>query len=233
MTSLLVRDAAIAGRLHPSTFSANPGEMVAVVGPNGGGKTSLLRAIAGVEHATGHIELCGELLSAASEARRRSLLAFLPATRDINWPIPARDVVGMGANTANPEDVERVVDLLELGALADRPMDRLSTGERTRIMLARCLVGRPALLLLDEPLSNLDPYWVLRILQILAHVADRGAIIIASLHDLDQLQCFSRALLVANGSIQMDETPASLLASERFEEIFRVSRSAAGWAIKR
>lgn len=232
MTSLFVRNAAIADRLHATNLSIKPGEMVAVIGPNGGGKTSLLRAIAGVEHATGEVEIGSEPLSSAHEARRRSLLAFLPATRDVHWPIPARDIVAMGANSPTDQAIDLVVDLLELGPLAERPMDRLSTGERTRVLLARCLVGKPALFLLDEPLANLDPYWVVRALEIMARETERGAIVLCALHDLGRLSGFSRALLMADGALQMDEAPTTLVGSERFEQIFRVRQGAAGWEIR-
>ena len=70
--------------------------MIALVGPNGGGKTSLLRALARIEGATGAVVIDGEDLDAAGEARRRRLLSFLPASREIAWPIAVRDVIALG-----------------------------------------------------------------------------------------------------------------------------------------
>lgn len=231
MTSLRAHEVALPGRLGATSMSASAGEMIAVIGPNGGGKTSLLRAIAGVEQAVGRVDIGGECLADLPEARRRTLLTFLPASRDLGWPIPARDVVAMGGNRRNAQLIDRVMEQMELEALADRPVNQLSTGERTRVLFARCLAAQPSLHLLDEPLSNLDPYWVLRFLDFMRAEAQRGAIVLSSLHDLSHLPRFDRAILVTDGQLQMDETPAILLESERFEQFFRIRRSGREWKI--
>jgi len=133
---------------------------------------------------------------------------------------------------ADAQRIAELIKLFELGALADRPINRLSTGERTRVLLARAMAARPRLLLLDEPLANLEPYWVLRVGAILRALADSETLVLVALHDLGQLDRFDRALLIADGAAQMDETPADLVVSERFEEIFRITSAQGGWAIK-
>jgi iron complex transport system ATP-binding protein len=232
MTLLSARDLAIPGRLHPTGLDVHAGELVALVGPNGGGKTSLLRALARIEGAGGIVAIDGEDIDDAPMARRRRLLSFLPASRDVTWPISARDVIRLGLDRDDDQRVNEMVSLFQLDALADRSVNQLSTGERARVLAARALVGHPRLLLLDEPLSNLDPYWVLRFLQIFEGVAKSGHMVLAALHDLSQLDRFSRALLISHGRIQMDEAPANLMASERFEEIFRISSANGRWAIR-
>ena len=234
MTSLVARGVAIPGRLRPTDLDVEAGEMVALVGPNGGGKTSLLRALAGVEVASGVVAIDGEDLTLAPVARRRQLLAFLPASRDVTWPIAARDVIALGLDRPDGARIDELIALLELEHLARRPINRLSTGERARVLLARALVGKPKILLLDEPLSNLDPFWVLRILDILESEAGSGHAVIVALHDIGQLSRFSRALLIAKGKVQMDEMPTALMVSERFEEVFRITAvDSGGWAIKK
>ena len=233
MTSLVAHQVGIPGRLEPTDLSVKAGELVALVGPNGGGKTSLLRALARIETASGSVTIEGEDLDGAPLARRRHLLSFLPASRDVTWPIAARDVIALGLDYPDPARIDHLIALLELDSLADRPVNRLSTGERARVLTARALVGNPKILLLDEPLSNLDPYWVLRLLSILETAAKSGQAVLVALHDLGQLHHFRRALLIADGQVQMDEAPASLMASERFEEIFRIQAAEGGWRIRR
>lgn len=233
MTSLVAHQVSIAGRLQPTDLVVKAGELVALVGPNGGGKTSLLRALARIESASGSVTIDSEDLDGAPLARRRQLLSFLPASRDVTWPIAARDVIALGLNRSNPERIDELITLLELESLADRPVNRLSTGERARVLTARTLAAKPRVLLLDEPLSNLDPYWVLQLLSTLETAARAGQAVLVALHDLAQLRHFHRALLISDGEVQMDEAPASLMASERFEQIFRIQAANGGWRIRR
>ena len=233
MTSLRASCLALSSRLVETDLQVSDGELIALVGPNGGGKTSLLRALARVEEAGGMVEVDGNDVDQLNEAQRRRLLAFVPASRDIGWPITARDVIALGLGTRVEHRIDELVDLFELGPFINRPVNSLSTGERARVLYARALAARPRLLLLDEPLANLEPYWVLRLLEILRDVANEGMMVLVALHDLAQLPAFDRALLIDGGEVQMDETPAALMASERFKSIFRIRRSSEGWSIRR
>jgi iron complex transport system ATP-binding protein len=233
MTSLIASRISLYDRLAPTDLAVSCSELVGLVGPNGGGKTSLLRSLARVEGSGGRVEIDGHDIDQMSEAQRRRFLAFVPASRDVGWPITARDVIALGLGARDDERIDELTDLFELRAFIERPVNSLSTGERARVLIARALAARPRLLLLDEPLSNLEPYWVLRLVEILRGAADDGAIALVALHDLAQLTAFDRALLIADGEVQMDETPADLMASERFETVFRIHASRAGWSIRR
>ena len=235
MTSLLdARGLALDGRLHATCLAVQAGELVALIGPNGSGKTSLLRAIAGANRTEGDVIIAGEALAHTPPARRPSLMTFLPASREMAWPIAARDVIALGLPTPNEGRVEALLDQLELQPLAGRPVNGLSTGERTRVLLARAMAPTPRLLLLDEPLSNLDPYWVLRFLEIVRDfVSDREHSAIIALHDLDQASQFDRLILVDRGAVVLDGYPAEVLASDALGEAFGIERRDGCWAIRR
>lgn len=222
----------LSGRLRPTNLTCPQPQMIAVIGPNGAGKTSLLRALAEIELTAGFVRVRGEDLKQAPPVRRLRLLSFLPATRGLIWPIAARDVISLGLPSSDPARVDELIELLELASLAHRPVNQLSTGERSRVLLARALAARPRMLLLDEPLSNLDPYWVLRTLEILrkAVTADDCAVI-ASLHDLGQIGAFDRVVLVAGGEIVADGPPMEILSSAELSRAFRIEIEGSGWRI--
>ena len=220
-------------RLSPTDLDLAPGTLTALIGPNGSGKTSLLRRMAGIEQGLGSITLDGHSLDKATPAIRRGLLAFLPASRELAWPIAARDTIALGLTRRDDGRVEELLTLLALQPLADRHMDRLSTGERARVLLARALSPRPRLLLLDEPLSNLDPAWVLRILEVLRAAVTDGAAALVSLHDLALLERFDRAILMGDGAVRADSDPAAMLAGQDIPRWFGVRRptEAPGWQL--
>ncbi|MEO7865859.1 MAG: ABC transporter ATP-binding protein [Sphingomicrobium sp.] len=220
------------GRLAVTDLTIATGEMVALVGSNGSGKTSLLRALAGIEDIKGTVSASGEPVATLAIGRRSRILTFLPASRDLIWPVAARDLIALGLPVADSARVEAMIALFELEALATRPVDRLSTGERTRVLLARALAPVPRLLLLDEPLSNLDPYWVLRTLEIIRAAVTAGAAALVALHDIDRLPAFDRVLLMDNGGILADGSPAELLESEQFGAAFGILRYGESWKLR-
>jgi iron complex transport system ATP-binding protein len=232
MTPLLDAEIAAPPRLHAMRLQMAAGERIALIGPNGSGKTTLLKALAGIEGQGSRTQVAGEPLERVPSARRAKLLAFLPGSRDVRWPIPVRDVVALGLAKPDPSRVDQLLERLRLGDLAERPIDRLSTGERARALLARALTERPRLLLLDEPLSNLDPAWVLRTLDLLDEIARDGTGIALALHDLSLLHRFDRVWMLNRGHLIADKPPGELLASPDFASVFDVEPAATGWALR-
>lgn len=233
MTSLLeLLDLEIEGRLRPTSLNVPKGQLVAVIGPNGGGKTSLLRACAAIDGTGGSVRIAGEDLRTAPPARRMRLLGYVPTSRDVVWPIPVRDLVGLGMPAPDSDRVDELMTIFELEPLAARPVDRLSTGERARVLLARALAPRPSVLLLDEPLSNMDPYWVLRLLELLRQTTDRDVAVLIALHDIERIPAFDRMLLVDQGQIRADCAPAEMLVSPELANAFRIERGVDGWRIR-
>lgn len=228
MTALLdARGLALAGRLQPGRLLIDAPSFVAVVGPNGSGKTSLLHAIAGIGGAQGEAWIDGANRESVSAAARKRLLAYLPATRDVAWPLSARDLVALGGGR-----FEAVAAALDLTGLAARRMDRLSTGERSRVLLARALAPRPRLLLLDEPAANLDPAWQLRLMAILRACVADGQAVVAAFHDLDLAARYADRMLVMDGGrIAADGQPAVVLEGSAVADVFGIRREGSAWAL--
>ncbi len=208
--------------LAESSLTFGPG-VTALIGPNGAGKTSLLRAVAGLTSGPGIVRLDGNPLSPATHA-------YLPAEREIAWPIRVADAVALGLGRPDSRAVEAALTRTAILAFADRPLTQLSTGERARVLLARALVGRPRLLLLDEPIANLDPAHALAILGLLRAEAAAGTIVVLSLHDLTLATRFAdRLLLLDRGSLIADGPPAVVLTPAHLATTFGIRAGADGW----
>lgn len=228
MTALLeARGLALPGRLEPASLTIESGSLVALVGPNGSGKTSLLHALARIGAVRGEVRIDGDDPAALAPDARRRLLAYLPATRDVAWPVTARDLVALGGG-----GFDDVAPALDLETLADRRMDSLSTGERSRVLLARALAPRPKLLLLDEPAANLDPAWQLRLMALLREAVAGGQAVVAAFHDLDlAARHADRMLVMSGGRIAADGPPLEILAGEIVEQVFGIRRNGPEWAL--
>ncbi|MEI6485048.1 MAG: ABC transporter ATP-binding protein [Sphingomonadales bacterium] len=213
--------------LAPTDLVLHAGTLTGVIGPNGAGKTTLLRALAGLSDGPGTVLLAGAPLVPAPRT-----LAWLPASRDAVWPMTAAALVQLGLGPAAPPDPQAVAAALhacDAAALAGRPVNRLSTGERARVLLARAIVARPAWLLLDEPIANLDPGHRLDVMALLAAEAARGAGVVVALHDLDLARRCDRLLLIDGGRIVADGPPADVLSAARLAAHFGVRQGEGGW----
>jgi iron complex transport system ATP-binding protein len=214
---------ALANRLDPLSIEVREGELVCLIGPNGSGKTSLLHALAGIGGAAGRVEIDGTDLRSQSPAQRSRLLAFLPAGRDVHWPLSVRDVVALSG--AGAAEIDAAMDALDLQAFAARRLDRLSTGERSRALIARALAATPKLLLLDEPIANLDPLWQIRLMEML-----RGRTAMVAMHDLDSAALHAdRLILMSGGRIAADGPPSEVMAGPAIGAVFGIEKVDGEW----
>jgi iron complex transport system ATP-binding protein len=157
----------------------------------------------------------------------------VPASRDMAWPISVRDAVQLGPAAPAPARRDAALAQFELLPLADRPVSHLSTGERTRVLLARVLALEPNVLLLDEPFAHLDPFWVLRLLDLLRQQLASGRCAAAvSLHDLSLAECCDRLVLMQGGRMIACGQPQEILAGADCEAAFRVRRQDGRWSIR-
>lgn len=212
----------IAGRLLPTDITLRPGELALLVGPNGAGKTSLIHCLAGLGE--GVVMIDGRPLKDYPASARIGRIALLPAEREVAWPLAARDLVALGLGGKHDEvKVERALARVDATELADRRMDRLSSGERARILLARALVAEPRFLLLDEPAAHLDPARQIALLTLLREEAVRGTAVLASIHDLALARAHAdRLIVMEKGRIVADGKPAEALAPAVLERVFGV-----------
>ncbi|MEL8056344.1 MAG: ABC transporter ATP-binding protein, partial [Pseudomonadota bacterium] len=160
-----VKDATL---VEAASLSLVPGEFIALLGPNVAGKTSLIRAMLGLEHPTdGHASLNDEDTRTLNPIERARSIAYLPQTRPLAWPNTVRDVVSLGRfshgaalgrlKTADAEAVDRAIEACDIKHLADRNADTLSGGELARMHCARAFAAEAPLLIADEPIAALDP----------------------------------------------------------------------------
>ena len=179
------------------SFTVAPGQFTGLIGPNGAGKTTLLRVILGLTPPTeGRV-----LLNGSPKTRQGGgLIGYVPQKLaiDQDMPLRARDVVGLGIDgnklgfpLPSASRRRRITDALEaVGAesYADARIGELSGGEQQRVLIAHALIGRPKLLLLDEPLANLDLKSEQGIVSVLARLAhEQGIAVLISAHDLNPL----------------------------------------------
>jgi iron complex transport system ATP-binding protein len=223
---------ALAGRLEPTDLVIEGPQLVCLVGRNGSGKTSLLHAMAGIGNPAGAVAIAGTDVGAAPPAARRRLLSYLPAAREAAWPLTARDLVRLGLPAGSGADeAEAALEALELLPFAERRVDRLSTGERSRVLIARVLAARPRLLLLDEPVANLDPLWQLKLMDLLAGLTrPEGQAVVIALHDLDLAARYAERLIVMDaGRITADGESRAVIAGGTIRSVFGIEKGERGW----
>lgn len=217
--------------LRLESESIRSGEVVALVGPNGGGKTTLLRCAAGLlRPQTGTVRFRGRQLygkaALARDERARQLAVVLTDPVAPAY-LRAREVVELG-RLARPSGRERLrhsvdhaLELSGAAAVADRQLGSLSDGERQRVMLARALAQEPRLLLLDEPAAHLDPPHQTSLFLLLRTLIRDGVIEAAAVatHHLHLALHFSDRLMLINGTTQ-SATPAELVHSGELNAAF-------------
>jgi zinc/manganese transport system ATP-binding protein len=178
------------------SFAVDPGEFTGLIGSNGAGKTTLLRIVLGLQKPdTGTV-----LVSGAPLSRHNRSLSYVPqkVALDPDVPMRARDLValgldgqrfGIGRRTKDQqEQVDRMLHAVDAERFANSRIGSLSGGEQQRVLIAHALISRPKLLLLDEPLANLDPKSVQEIVALLQEVArQQDVAILLSSHEMNAL----------------------------------------------
>ncbi|HKU53951.1 MAG TPA: ABC transporter ATP-binding protein [Rhizomicrobium sp.] len=218
--------------LRDVSLQAHAGEFIAVLGPNGAGKSTLLKVLAGLlKPDSGQVMLDSERLFSLSLRRLAARRAYLPQNPHLEWPISVERLVALGltprlpATGGLPEEfmpaITRALTRCDLVDKRQQAATTLSGGEFARAMLARAIVSEPQILIVDEPITGLDPRHAMQSMRLLADFAQHGTLVIASLHDLTLAARYpSRVIVVVDGAVLND---ADLLTEETIHRAFGVT----------
>jgi zinc/manganese transport system ATP-binding protein len=215
--------------LSDVTFAICAGEFTGLIGSNGAGKTTLLKTILGLHGpSSGSIRIAGR-----PRSRRNPLIGYVPQRYllDADMPFRARDVVGLGLDAhrlgisrPSRQRAERIEEMLAaVGALgfADGRVGNLSGGEQQRVLIAHALISRPRLLLLDEPLANLDLRSGHEIVALLARIAtEQGIAILISAHEMNPLLGVMDRIVYMAGGRAASGTTAEVVRGDVLSRLY-------------
>jgi iron complex transport system ATP-binding protein len=213
--------------IHHLTSVVSDGEFIGLLGANGSGKSTILKLASGIlRPSDGQIRLWNRPLHAYRHKDRAKLLCYLPQLLDIYIPFTVRELVTMGLYPYDIPPELTVDEALELVGLQDRARSHvmtLSGGERRRVYIAMTLIQGAGLLLLDEPLANLDIKYQMEIMRLLKELKEKKNIsVLMALHDINIAMQFERILLIKEGRILAVGKPESVLTKQLLRQAFDV-----------
>lgn len=229
--SLAATNLHLAYRLHGVSLDLAQGQVTAICGPNGAGKSSLLAALAGIVPLDqGEVRLDDDRMATLTLQDRARRVGYLPQQAELAWDLSVETLAGLGrlpwnlGAAADRAAIDRALADLQLEDLRQRPMSRLSGGERARALLARVLAGEPCWLLADEPLANLDLAHQLALLAHFRVLAGQGLGVVLVLHDLAQaMNHADRVVVLKDGSVVADGPPETALDEAVIARVWGVS----------
>lgn len=204
------------------SFSVAPGEVLGFLGANGAGKSTTMRMIAGfVTPTAGSVTVCGHDIERAPVAAK-ACMGYLPEGAPSYGEMTVREFLDFVADVRGLAGAERgrrlevVIDRLALGGVTQQVIETLSKGFRRRVGLAQALLHDPKVLILDEPTDGLDPNQKHEVRRLINELS-KDKLVIVSTHILEEVhEVCTRAIIIADGRIVADETPAALEARSRY-----------------
>lgn len=194
--------------LHDLTFDLQEGNITGIIGPSGSGKTTLLRAIVGVQQHQGSLNVLGH---PAGAAENRGRIGYMTQSASVYEGLTvAQNLQYFAQLSGTTSRVEETIEFLGLSEQRDQKVSTLSGGQRNRVSLGAALVGKPALLVLDEPTVGLDP---LTRENIWSHLRSLGTSILISSHVMDEAARCDDILLLRDGQLLAHSSPAELLVA--------------------
>lgn len=209
------------------SFTVENGQFIGLLGANGSGKSTILKLASGILRASGgSVDLWGKSIQSYKNRDRAKLLSYLPQVLDISIPFTVREVVSMGLypyDILPPLTTDEALKMVGLAHKADSVIINLSGGEKRRVYIAMTLLQGAGLVLLDEPLANLDIRYQIELLRLLKELrASRGITVIMALHDINIALQFDTLLLIKEGEIIGTGTPDAVLTRNLLKTAFDV-----------
>lgn len=217
--------------LQHISFEAGSGDMLAVIGQNGSGKSTLLKCICRIlKIDEGCVSIDNLSLASLSASRLSRLVAYIPQSEEVINAISVFDTVLLGRKPyidgrPTAEDMELVAGLLvrlELHEIAMRPLNTLSGGQQQRVFIARALAQQPSVLLLDEPIANLDINHQMKVMKLLQQLAAEGMIVIITIHDVNMAARFCNKALMLKGGRVFASGLQSAYTPENIEHLYDI-----------
>ncbi|MDG2949567.1 ABC transporter ATP-binding protein [Exercitatus varius] len=202
------------------------GKLIGIMGANGAGKSTLLKSIAGILPLTsGEIWLGNCKLSDMSAKQKSERLAYFAQNTHIHWDLSVYDVIALGLTIPTKDEAEKVRSVSEqfsISHLLEKPFQQLSGGEKARVQLARCCIKQAPLLLADEPIASLDPYYQIDMMEQLKSLTPQRTCIVA-IHHLDLAYRFcDEIILLEKGKILANGATQAVLNAENLARAFGV-----------
>lgn len=224
--------------LEHISLNIDKGSFYSIIGPNGSGKTTLLRNISRVLHPIKNTVFINK--SDISNLRQKEIaktMAVVPQNTNIDFDFTALDIVMMGRaahlrrfETENEEDFKKVREAMEITntwSLREKNINHLSGGERQRVIVARAIAQDTEVILLDEPVSNLDLYHQIEVMNtVKTLVEDRNIIVVAVLHDLNLASNYSdHIFLMSEGKLFCEGNSEEVITEENIKDVYKVKVS--------
>jgi iron complex transport system ATP-binding protein len=214
------------GRIvHGLSCSVHEREIIGLLGANGSGKSTILKIAAGMlRPSQGEVILWNKPLNSYRNRDRAKLLCYFPQHLDVHVPFTVREIVGMGLypyEIPPAMTVDDAMDMVGVSDKADAFVTNLSGGERRRVFLAMTLIQGAGILLLDEPLANLDIKYQIEFLKLLRSLKEaKGLSVVMALHDINLALQFEKVMLIKSGEVYGIGTPETVLTGSALKEAF-------------
>jgi zinc transport system ATP-binding protein len=218
--------------LRSVNLTIEPGEFLGLIGPNGGGKTTLLKVVLGLlKPREGEVFMFGRPLDDFTDWSRVGYVPQKPIYADTRFPVTVQEVVSLGRvagaglfrrfNAKDSAAVDQALEVVQMGHAKHRPITSMSGGQQQRVSIARALASEPDLLILDEPTTGVDIDSQDRFFKLLEDLKNRGLTILMASHEIGLLLGEAGRLVCVNRELVYDGDPQEFMRKENLRKIYR------------